>query len=144
MSMFGKLFKKKDDDFSFDSTDSFSPPPEGSAGSFDQQFDPLGSTSADPFSSQGQDAFSSPTGQEPLPPLEQDQHQVPQSTGSQIARDYIAKQQATSQPTAAPQQQTTEAHTMEIINLKLDAIKSQLEMLNQRLEKIEHGPQKKW
>lgn len=178
MSIFGNLFKKKDDDFSFDSTDSFSPPPGSDSMNNADPFATPGANStsnADPFGTPGSnfdvpktdDPFATPQGtpdpfastttnnsfnpsaaqSTPLPPIEK-VHDAPQSRGSQIAQDYLNRQQASTQNTpAAPQTNTAsrdQNHNLEMINLKLDAIKSQLEMLNQRLQRVESEPKKKW
>ena len=166
MSIFGKLFKKKEDDFSFDSNDSFSSDTTNSFGATTSTNDPFGTPDLS-FSSDPVDPLAQPAGtpdpfgtphtastpmpsqhhMNPLPPIEGDNGINLQSRGSQIAQDYINKQQATAQPTPATNPTNTAAqqtHSLEMINLKLDAIKSQLEMLNQRLQKVENEPKKLW
>ena len=148
MSILNKLFKKEEDDFSLDS--------DFSATAGDSDFAKAFSDNSDPFSNQHSDSFSSPapntsfdssfdtpntTGmpqRNPMPPLE-DPNTIAPTRGSQMARDYISRQQASFQPSnnQSNNSPSEKDHTLEIINLKLDAIKSQLEMLNQRLDKVE-------
>lgn len=166
MSILGKLFKKKEDDFSFDSSSSFSDTsnPFGDSTNTSDPFatnnsfgnsgtDPFSSTSSSPFgdAASNSDPFATPntTGMPqrasspPMPPMD-DAHDIAPTRGSQIARDYITRQQQGMQPSSQTTSSSGNEHTLEIINLKLDAIKSQLEMLNQRLSKVEDKPKKLW
>ncbi len=69
---------------------------------------------------------------------------LPQSTGQQLAHNYMQQQTQTTQASSEQQNQPLQkssAHSLEVIDLKLDAIRSELSAITQRLEKIE---QKKW
>lgn len=97
--------------------------------------------SADPFSSQGtspdrpaQDPFA-----RPMPPPQSDT-----SVGKNLAHEYMAKQ-STPNPLSpnpitpsSPMQQPTAGSESEMISLKLDAIRSELSAVSQRLLRLEH------
>jgi hypothetical protein len=154
MSFLNNIFKKKKDDFSFDENE-FKIPQDSTS---DNNL--FGDTTSDPFgNTQGNDPFSTQTNNNSfdhamqqatqqaspeLPPIDQNDQLA--SRGTQIAQNYI-KQQQTSQnnqqttPNQTTQQNNPNEHVLEMINLKLDAIKSQLEVLNHRLEKVENKKQ---
>ena len=148
------IFKKKDR-FDFDS--SVDPlakedPLAGSTDSFggdefkDSLADASGtSTVEDPLHSGGfQDPLAG-SAEQPLPPRQD----VPSTPGQQLAHHYIANQQPTSHSlqqgmeTNHPGEPSGKNDVLEMINLKLDAIKSQLDSMNQRLIKIE-SDKKRW
>lgn len=167
MSIFGKLFKKKDDDFSFDTNDSGFDSFSSTNDSFQPNTTPNTTPSFDSFSNQqpSSDPFSTldsfsnsmqntpnTTGMPqrnatssapPLPPMDQDEDM---SRGTQIARDYLRRQETQQTAYANTPQSTSSSqdNTLEVINLKLDAIRSQLETLNHRIEKLENGPKRLW
>lgn len=177
-NIFGKIFKKKEEDFSFDSSDSFSESQDSKLFSDDkssldfssnddfgtqnmnldqhtnQLSDPIGTSdplatpagTPDPFATPHQNNLNMPMTNQtnPLPPFEKGLDNMPTSTGSQIAQNYINKQRTTPQPINHVENTPQQTHSLEMINLKLDAIKSQLETLNQRIQKMENEPKKLW
>lgn len=184
MSFMDKVkFWKKDDDFSFDSSDSFGssfdplgsssgsdpfalPPDTSSSGlppnpfSSNESQDPLASDSefstyandsrfGEPSASQSSQSFGSSTA--PPPPASQESSRDPfarpvpppnsqASVGKSLAHNYIQQQSGTA---PSPSQQSSSAKFQagsetEMISLKLDAIRSELNAVSQRLMRLEH------
>lgn len=126
MNIITKLFKKKKDEFSFD-TPSFS---SDSVDHFAKD------ATSDPFLQPNvPNTTGMPSNSTPLPPMH-NPNEIAPTTGSKIARDYLRRQELEQQGQPAPSSQG-DNHNVEVINLKLDAIKSSVDALNQRLDKLE-------
>lgn len=131
-------FWKKHDDFSFDQDSTPSADPEQSSANVQNYLDGANAS----------DSYANPLDQglppDPMNPGGFGRPQDPlamntqPTQGQQMAQDYIQSQQAVQQP---PQQQQTQANNVdqkiEMVNLKLDAIKSELDALNQHIKKLE-------
>ncbi|MCF7798624.1 hypothetical protein K9M74_01855 [Candidatus Woesearchaeota archaeon] len=61
--------------------------------------------------------------------------------GQELAQHYIQQQEQPIRGQQTTSQGKTTAHSLEVIDVKLDAIRSELSSISQRLEKLE---QKKW
>ncbi len=147
------MFWKKDDhdDFKFDSNDL--PPPA------DTGLPPL--DGQDPFSQQGPSQQQGPSWQQQpssQDPFAQQQNSFSQardpfsqqnnddalvSRGKQLARQYASTQQQESSPQNQKNDQSL-SHALEVINLKLDAIRSEVSSLSHRIEKLEGGKNRRW
>lgn len=111
--------------------------------------DPL-SSPADPFASTEQtpDSFGSSTQSSSANPFSTPSSQQKGSVGKRLASDYMSKENESLAPswgdsrpqTQGPssQQKSTQEHDMEVMQLKVDAIRSELNAMSQRLIKIEH------
>lgn len=157
-----KFWKKDKDDSGFETglppmDDSFGSPPgndplTGSSSFDDSSFGTSGQQpGTEPFSSPdiSQPQFGSPAQSQqypqdsfsdrPDPLTNPSQVSSPSTFGQQLAQDYIAKEQS------PPQQQAPPAKNddRELVQLKLDAIRSELNAMSQRMIKIEHLLEKK-
>jgi hypothetical protein len=152
MSFFSKLFGKKDDDFSTSSFDAGLPP----APDTTQSYQTAGQqqSGAFPQSSSNVASFMEKTGDDltGLPPFDAEQpaptnpFQTQPShseslSGQQLAHNYMQDRQPPQ--AASPQSSSTRSadHSLELINVKLDAIRSELSSISQRIDRLE---QKKW
>jgi hypothetical protein len=166
VSFLGKIFHKKTEDIDLSNNfnpnemggqqvDTGLPPLDQGSG-FDTthqtSFDPLSQQATDPMSStnkwnqqQSFDHMNTMSQQSPSspPPEQEQQHQFKspemqrfhqQSQGQQMAQSYIQQQE---EPQQRKQQASTQDHALEVISLKLDAIKHQLDSFNERLKRIE-------
>lgn len=156
MSFLGKIFGKKHDDFDDGSFDTSLPPMPDATTAASQSSSTDFSSTGNPSS--GVASFMEKSGDDltGLPPLDQ-QHQQPLTAeseqhssealtkGQQLAHDFHAQQQSSSQHSpqgVTSSQQDTLPRSLELLNVKLDAIRSELSLISQRLEKLEQN--KKW
>lgn len=163
MSLFGKLFHRHEDEFNIDDIPMDPIDPAESQRNVDHflaDINPQGNTNSsqpqsafeNPAQPQSQSAFENPVADPGLPPdpnqpsafdehLAKTQPTMPSGeSGSDLAnkymkqQEYLAKQeQINTQHQGIPKQNQQE----EIVNLKLDAMKHQLDAINQRMLRIE-------
>lgn len=126
MSFLNKLgMNRKHDDFSLDDL-----PP-----------DPQGDTT--PSFDQSSDSFSEPQQTQNFPSYENSAESIPATPGQRMAQDFMQKQEV-SQPVSQPSQSNDK---MELINVKLDAIRSELVSLGHRMTQLEQkvdGKKRQW
>lgn len=160
MSFIDKIqFWKKDDDLdSLPPSDFDDPFAQKSSDPMSQQPDPFAQQGTDPLAQNSYDPTrdpmptNTPTVQNPFEQPDQlsqqgslsQQFARPEqpkvdSFGRKLARDYVQQQ---SNPPQAEQKSKPD-DTMEIVNLKLDAIKSELDAMGTRIKKIESIVEKK-
>jgi len=152
MSFFSKLFGKKDDDFSMASFNEGLPPaPDGVQNypnDVQQQTDAFSQSSSNVAS------FMEKTGDDltGLPPFNTEQpaqsspfQAQPSSSanlsGQQLAHNYMQDRQPSQAANPQPSSTRSADHSLELINVKLDAIRSELSSISQRIDRLE---QKKW
>jgi len=76
---------------------------------------------------------------QPIPPPPDYTNQTP-SLGQSLAKDYIASQEQNNIPPTTPPRENIppqENNKLEMVNLKIDSIKSEINSINQRLQRIE-------
>lgn len=157
--------RKKHDDFSMDSpgsspdanADPFAPQP--NFGQQGAQGDGLGTNPPDlglPPDPMAQQGFDQSGVQDPLAQQQGFGHSsfnpndVPLTQGQQMAQQFVQQQQPQQQQALGGQtQNASPEHKMEVMNLKLDAIRSELDSLTQHIKKLEailehSGAQKRW
>ncbi len=153
MGFLDKVLHRKKDDFDDSAFDAGLPPmqdagtgltPDHSGTNFNQTGVPSSGvasfmeksgddiTGLPPFESESQ---PTPEQQPPTPSMASHQ-QMPQSTGQQLAHNYMQSQSQQNAAQTTPQEKSS-AHSLELIDVKLDAIRSELSAISQRLEKIE-------
>jgi hypothetical protein len=161
MSFLTKLqFWKKNDDFAFDTNmdknysfnenqQNFS----NQENSWDQNQD-YGLPPQDPYASQSFDDMNASKYEMPqdpyyqeqesmqqnnslFRPIQQDQNETETDYGKRLARKYMSQQETLQQANQEPNQNYYSNNSSELLNLKIDAMKSDLALANQRLQKIE-------